>query len=162
MDPYESVPVQERHDYYSTPPLLAAGHRVLGTPPGHIYCQSTTPFPGSWEDDDHLLWAHAKPGDKLNIASPVKKDGTYTVSVILTKCSDYGIFQLTVDGSKAGAPVDLYDPKIQPTKPISLGTHILSAGQHTLGVEIVGTNPAAKANYIFGMDQVLVEPVPKS
>ncbi len=159
MDPYESVPVQQRHDYYSKPPLLAAGQRVLGTPPGHIYCQSTAPFPGSWKDDDHLLWAHAKPGDQLKIAIPVKKDGTYAVSVILTKCSDYGIFQLSIDGKKAGAPIDLYDPKIQATDAILLGTYALSGGEHTLGVEIVGTNPAAKANYIFGLDQIIVEPV---
>ena len=76
----------------------------------------------------------------------------------MTKCSDYGIFQLSVDGKKAGAPIDLYDPKIQPTDAIPLGTYTLAAGEHTLGVEIVGTNPAAKANYIFGIDQIVIEP----
>jgi hypothetical protein len=159
IDPYHPIPVEHRHDYYATPPLMAAGLRVLGTPPGHIYDQSTAPFGGSWKDDDHLIWAHVKPGDKLGIAVPVKENGDYAVSVVLTKCSDYGIFQLTLDGKKTGEPVDLFDRKIQPTKPIPLGTHRLSAGEHALGVEVVGTNPAAKPNYIFGLDRILLEPV---
>ena len=135
-----------------------------GTTPMHIgslaiYDQSTAAYSGLWKDDDHLIWAHVKPGDKLNIGVPVQQPGTYAVSVVLTKCSDYGIFQLSFNGKKAGDPVDLFDRKIQPTKPIPLGAYTLSAGEHTLGVEVVGTNPDAKPNYIFGVDRILVEPV---
>jgi hypothetical protein len=159
VDPYEPIAVADRHDYYATPTLTAAGIRVIGTPPGHVYDQSTAAYSGLWKDDDHLIWAHVKPGDKLNIGMPVQQPGTYAVSVVLTKCSDYGIFQLSVDGKKTGDPVDLFDRKIQPTKPIPLGTYTLSAGEHTLGVEVVGTNSDAKPNYIFGVDRILVEPV---
>ena len=162
VDPYGPVPVEHRKDYYATPPLMASGYRVIGTPPGHIYCQSTSLFPGVWQDDDHLLWANAKPGDKLEIALPVEKSGTYAVSAVLTKCSDYGIFQLTLDGKRTGEPIDLYDPRIHPTKPIPLGTHTLSAGEHTLGVEVVGTNPKARAHYIFGMDRVILATAPRA
>jgi hypothetical protein len=39
---------------------------------------------------------------------------------------------------------------------VALGTHQLAAGDHTLTVEIVGTNPKAVPAYMFGLDQVLL------
>ncbi len=74
----------------------------------------------------------------------------------MTKAIDYGIVQLWIDGSKAGSPVDLFHEGVVPTGPVALGTHQLAAGDHTLTVEIVGTNPKAVPAYMFGLDQVLL------
>jgi hypothetical protein len=72
---------------------------------------------------------------------PVRKTGVYDVSVVLTKARDYGIVQLSIDGKKAGEPIDLYNPDVVPTDPLPLGASELSAGQGKLTVEIVGSNP---------------------
>lgn len=76
---------------------------------------------------------------------------------MLTKAWDYGIVQLYLDGKKAGEPIDLYNPTVVNTDPIPIGTHTLSEGQHTLGVEIVGANQKAIKAYMFGLDYVVFE-----
>ena len=45
----------------------------------------------------------AKPGDKLDLALPVKQAGKYRLGMQLTKAPDYGIVQLYLDGQKLGA-----------------------------------------------------------
>jgi hypothetical protein len=158
VDPYEPVPVAQRHDYYVKPPLAAGGFRVLGEPNGHVRTQGMQGFDkGTWKNNDHLWWTGAKPGDKLEVAVPVKKSGTYKVSVVLTKARDYGIVQLYLDGKKAGEPIDLYNPDVINTDPIPIGTHTLSEGEHQLGVEIVGANEKAVPAYMFGLDYVSFE-----
>ncbi len=157
IDPYGPVPVDERHDYYVTPPIVAGGFAVIGTPPGNIQTQGLTGFQGEWTNNDHLWWTGAKPGDKLEIVLPVEKAGKYSVSVALTKACDYGIVQLYLDGEKAGEPIDLYNPSVTPSGPIALGRFDLSEGEHQLSVEIVGCNPQAVKSYMFGLDQVILD-----
>ncbi len=117
-----------------------------------------TQYQGSWTDDNHLWWTGAKPGDKLDIAVPVKESGKYDVSVVLTKARDYGIVQLYLDGKKAGDKIDLYNPSVIPTGVIPLGEFNLSQGEHQLTVEIVGANSKAVKSYMFGLDQVILKP----
>ena len=155
VDPYEPVQVAERHGYYVSPPIVAGGFKILSPPPGNVRTQGMSGFAaGKWKDDDHLWWTGAKPGHKLDIALPVKQDGTYELSAVLTKARDYGVVQLYVNGKKAGEPIDLYSPDVVNTEPISLGTHELSAGQHKLTVQIVGANEKAVPSYMFGIDYV--------
>ena len=68
---------------------------------------------------------------------PVESDGRYDVSVILTKAVDYGIVQLSIDGTKMGKPIDLFNRGVIRTDAIPLGTMELTKGDHVLGVEIV-------------------------
>ncbi len=82
------------------------------------------------------------------------------MSVHLTKARDYGIVQLSLDGKKAGGPVDLFNPNVVPSGPIVLGAYDLTAGRHVLTVEIVGTNPQAEKGYMFGISQLDLKPVP--
>ena len=93
------------------------------------------------------------------LAMPATAAGKYEVVVNLTKASDYGIVQFSVDDGKAGEPIDLFNDGVVPTGPTSLGTFDLSAGQHTLTVEIVGANPQAKKAYMFGIDRIELKPV---
>ena len=90
---------------------------------------------------------------------PATAAGKYEVVVHLTKASDYGIVQFSVDDRKAGEPIDLFHDGVVPTGPISLGTFDLPEGQHTLTVEIVGANPQAKQSYMFGIDRIELKPV---
>ncbi len=63
VDPFASVPVDERHGYYVRLPLELAGFEVLGEPPGNVDAQPMAGFgEGKWTHDDHLWWPGAKPG----------------------------------------------------------------------------------------------------
>lgn len=157
VDPYDPVPVEDRHGYYVKPPAIAGGFRILGEPAGDPRTQKMTHYQDKWTSDDHLWWIGAKPGDKLQVALPVETDGRYEVSVILTKARDYGIVQLSIDGKNIGDPVDLYNPQVIRTDAIPLGTAELTKGQHVLGVEILGKNEKAIPSYMFGLDEVLLE-----
>ncbi len=111
----------------------------------------------AWSAGAHLWWTGAGPGEVLELAVPVAQAGAYKLTAQLTKSYDYGIVQLSLDGKKLGEPIDLYNETATPSGPIDLGTHELAAGQHTLAVEIVGTNHEAKKSYMVGIDYLLLE-----
>ncbi|MFH1264222.1 MAG: glycoside hydrolase family 172 protein [Planctomycetota bacterium] len=158
VDPYGPTPVDQRHGYYVKVPFSAGGFQVLGEPNGNVETQGMQGFAGgTWKNNDQLWWTGAKPGDKLELAVPVKKSGAFQVSVVLTKARDYGIVQITLDGKKAGEPIDLYNPEVISTGPIPIGTHELAEGDHTLGIEIVGANEKAVPSHMFGLDYVIFE-----
>lgn len=158
-DALEPVPVAERHEYFKWPPDDIAGFKVLDYTRGIVRPQAMGSFPShKWKDGDQFWWINARPGDKLVLALPVEKTGTYQLEVTLTKAKDYGIFQLYLDEKKVGEQVDLYDPAVIPTGPIQLGTHELKKGDHTLTVEIVGANEKAIKAYMFGLDEVRLIP----
>jgi hypothetical protein len=159
-DPYGAVAADQRHGYYDVPPLIAGGFNVLGSPRGNVQTQGMTQYKGNWSGGDQLWWTQAKPGNKLDLAVSVPGAGTYEVSGIFTKARDYGIVQLYLDGKKAGDPIDLYNPAVIRTQPIPLGRHTLTAGDHVLTVEIVSANEQAVKSYMFGLDEVHMEPAP--
>jgi len=159
-DPIEPVPVAERWGYCTVPPPGGGGYKVLGKPNGRVQNQGMHHFgAGKWHDDNQLWWTHASPDDKMDVAFDVKKSGTYRVDVTLTKARDYAIVQLSVDGKKAGEPIDLYNPQVIPTGPVELGTYRLDQGEHKLSVEILGANEKAVKAYMFGLDQILLKAV---
>jgi hypothetical protein len=157
VDPFGPVAASERHGYYHRPATVAAGLKVLGYT-GAVQAQNMDNFyDGEWEDDDQLWWTNGQPGSKLELALPVKEQGKYKVSVVLTKAPDYAIVRFYVDGEKAGRPVDLYDPDVTNTDPIGLGSFDLSPGEHVLTVEIVGANEKAAKSYMFGIDRIIMK-----
>lgn len=166
-DPYEAVPVSDRLGYWTpvqpvkVPGVLEGENlKILSKTGGDPQEQDMTGFAGQWSNDAHLWWINAKPGDKLVLALPVVKSGKYHVLAQLTKAPDYGIVQLYLDGDRVGESLDLYHTSVVPLGPVDLGTRDLSSGEHTLGVEILGANPKAIKNYMFGLDYVKLQPVP--
>ena len=165
-DPYGPRPLSERVGYWTPVSTFKVKGviegeklRILGHTGGNPQEQDMTGFPGQWSNDAHLWWIEAKPGDKLDLAVPVKQPGKYKLSLQLTKAPDYGIVQLYLDGEKLLGPIDLYHKKVIPTRPLDAGAHDLSAGDHKLTVEITGANAQAVKNYMFGLDYVKLEPV---
>lgn len=157
-DPYGAVACEDRVGYFVKVPPTAGGFKILGEPMGTVQTQGLANHAkGKWKNNDHLWWTGARPGQKLEVAVPVKKSGKYRVSVVLTKARDYGIVQLSLDGNKAGEPIDLYNPEVINTDPIPLGVFELEEGEHVLGVEIVGANEKAVKSYMFGLDYVVFE-----
>ncbi|MBN1909374.1 MAG: DUF2961 domain-containing protein [Pirellulales bacterium] len=144
---------------YNTP-IVLPGYQVLSVTHGNLTVQQLAGFGrGKWSNDNHLWWTGAKPGAKLSLPVEVKTDGTYRVELKLTKANDYAIIQCYLDDKKVGEPIDLFDPAVVPTGPVSLGEHPLTAGQHKLTFEIVGANPKAKKSYMVGFDQIVLTPV---
>lgn len=109
---------------------------------------------GRWSGENHLWWTGAKVGDKLTIALRVEKAGDYEVFLAMTKARDYGIFEFTVNGKSAGGPVDLFDPAVTSTGPVSLGTFPLKSGINRLTVTVTGANVKAAKSFMFGLDYV--------
>ena len=166
-DPYPAVPLGRRLGWYDKPKVFRVrgaiegeAMKVLAKTAGKAAPQNLLTFGADkWSGNTHLWWIEAKPQDKLTLALPVKAAGKYELQAVLTKASDYGIVQLSLDGRKLGGPIDLYSPKVVPTKVLSLGTHELSKGAHELTVEITGANPKAKKAYMFAVDYVRLLPV---
>jgi hypothetical protein len=110
-----------------------------------------------WSRNQQVWWRDGKPGDKLILALPVEKARKYKLSAALTKAVDYGIVQLSLDGKKLGAPIDLFNNGVV-TKVYDLGTHDLTAGQHRLSAAITGANPKAVESHMFGIDYLKLDP----
>jgi hypothetical protein len=68
----------------------------------------------------------------------------------LTRSYDFGIWQASLDGVDLGAPLDLYDSRIE-----SREYHLLDfwpePGEHLLKLTCVGRNPAS-AGYYLGIE----------
>jgi len=157
-DPHEPIAVDRRDAYYDRPPRTPGGFKLLSEPPGDVQTQAMGNFAdGKWDKNDQLWWTQTKPGDKLDLAIPIKEDGKYALAVVLTKANDYAIVQLHVDGQKAADPIDLFNPTVTSTEPIPLGEFRLTEGEHKLTVEIIGANEKAKKSFMFGMDKLIIK-----
>ena len=165
-DPYPPQPLDQRVGYWTEPEPAAAvkgaiegeAMEVLAKTGGLTQTQQMDQYNGNWSGQEHLWWTRAKPGDKLDLALPVKDAGKYKLSVQLTKAKDYGIVQFYLDGRKLGAPVDLYNPDVVPGGALDLGVHDLAAGQHKLTLEITGANDRAVKSYMAAVDYVKLDP----
>jgi hypothetical protein len=165
-DPYKPLPLDQRVGYWTdvqTYKINGAieGERmkVLAKTGGNPHEQDMTAWTGQWSNEAQLWWTGAHPGDKLDLALPVSKNGKYKLSAQFTKAPDYGIAQLYLDGKKLGEPIELYHESVIPSGILSLGTLDLNAGEHKLSVEIVGANDKAAKSYMVGLDYVKIEPV---
>jgi len=164
-DPYLPQPLEERTGYYAPapPPQHVAGAlegeslKVLEKSGGSVQSQDMADFGERWSGGSQLWWTGAKPGDGLVLAVPVEKEGRYRLFAQLTKAVDYGIVGLSLDGRKLGVPVDLYHDGVVATGELELGTVMLSAGEHRLTLEIIGSNPKAAKSFMVGLDYLRLE-----
>ncbi|GAA1613724.1 hypothetical protein GCM10009789_79870 [Kribbella sancticallisti] len=102
------------------------------------------------------LWIHgSKAGDKVVLEFTVPTAGTYRLSTVLTKAADYGIADLSVDGTKL-ASFDGYVAAGVTTQEVDLGNVTLAAGKHQLAVDLTGKNAAA-TGYLVGLDLLDLE-----
>ena len=144
----------------SSPPIVAGGFKVLGEPAGQRARRRRMTHYGkaSGTTTTSSGGPAPSPATSCEIAVPVEGDGTYDVSVVLTKARDYGIVSLSIDGQAIGQPIDLYNPQVIRSDAVALGTHRLEAGDHVLAVKIVGKNEKAAPGYMFGLDTLILAP----
>jgi len=161
-DAYGVLPLEQRLGYYVQPmtkkvPGAIEGEqmKILAKTSGIAKEQGMFDYGDKWSNDAQLRWAEARIGDKLDLALPVASTGTFKLLAQMTKADRYGIVQFWLDGKKIGEPVDLYSERAVPTGELNFGTHELTAGQHTLSVEMIGANPRVARKFnMFGLDYV--------
>ena len=128
------------------------GYKVVNRPGGNLSIQQMGQYKDKWHNDQQLWWTGAKQGNELQLAIDVEKSGKQKFVVGMTKAADYGIVQFSIDGKEIGKPVDLFNNGVIHSGMIEIGTIDIAAGEHTLGVKIVGKNEKS-TNYLFGMDK---------
>ena len=167
-DPYSPQPLEERTGYYAPAPppqhvpgaLEGEALKVLEKTGGTVQSQEMADFGERWSGGSQLWWTEAKPGDRLQLALPVETESRYRILAQLTKAVDYGIVQISLDGRKLGAPIDLYHNGVVATGELELATLTLAAGEHQLVIEISGANPKAVKSYMVGLDYVRLQAAP--
>ena len=86
------------------------------------------------------------------------KIGVYEVSGQFTVGRDRAVVQVYLDDTKLGGPVDCYATKLDVSGPVALGTRELTAGAHTLVIEVTGANEKARDLYQVGLDYIKLKP----
>jgi hypothetical protein len=115
---------------------------------------------GKWSGESQLWIQAKKPGDFAELRFPAPA-GPQKVTLYASKSWDYGIVQFSINGKKAGAPIDLFSGQhavCTPSGPIELGVFEPRDGKLTLRAEVVGANPKAEgAKSFFGLDCVVLK-----
>lgn len=114
---------------------------------------------GSCSNDRHMYWREGKVGDKLILGFTSQQAGAFKVHARFVRAVDYGIVQVSINGKKAGEPIDLYNNGVVVSDQKDLGTFDLKQGENEIMLEIVGANPQALKKYMAGLDYLILEPV---
>ena len=119
-------------------------------------------FPGEWSAGRFLWYVADAKDDFVSIQVPLEAEGVYDVAMYLAQASDFGTFQLLVDGREVGQPFDGYNGSggvgsthVVRADEVGFGAIDLTAGNHTFEFRLVGKNPAA-TSYMLGIDCVLL------
>lgn len=111
-----------------------------------------------WSAGGQLWWTQAKPGDKLDITFESPKAGRQHVLARFTRAVDYGIVQISINGKKAGQPIDFFNNGVALSRQLDLGEFDLKQGPNTMTVEITGTNEKSTGDrHMFGLDYLLLK-----
>ncbi|KIQ66412.1 hypothetical protein TR51_02020 [Kitasatospora griseola] len=109
----------------------------------------------TWSGGAQLGLRGTAAGAEDSVRINVPEEGTYLLSGQMTKYTDHGIVQFSIDGTNLGSPIDQYTAT--PTvAPFNTGTPIqLARGDHTLKITVTGTDPASGGErYHAGLDTV--------
>ena len=105
-----------------------------------------------------LWWREGLPGDQLTFQVEAPEAGQFEIVTAFLHDREMGIVQPILNGEPVGDPVDFYRADLTAPGPVSLGVHTFRQGQNELAFRMVGSNPDADPNYIFGIDYLKLEP----
>ena len=105
-----------------------------------------------------LWWREGVPGARLIFKIEAPEAGRYDLISAFLYDREMGIVQFALNGQDISEPTDFYKPDLSATGPTSLGIHEFKQGANLLTVKMVGSNPDAEPNHIFGIDYVKIEP----
>lgn len=102
------------------------------------------------------LYFGEKLGEWMEFDIDVEKESRYEVSVVTKKHDKKGIFQVFLDGEKLGEAVDQKGSN-QDNWSVSLGEYEITAGKHTIKIEIVGTSTPSYQIAVSAMNLKSIE-----
>jgi hypothetical protein len=108
----------------------------------------------TWYGNAHLFWMPASRGKAAEFLLEIPQEGNYALQGSFTTATDYGIYQLSIDGEPVGGSIDLYGAVSQ--KNLTVGGVTLSAGAHILKIECVGKN-LSSGSYGLGLNYLKFE-----
>ena len=120
-----------------------------------ITCDSGTysiQYGAAYSGKTQLWWRNASIGDELKTKFILKEAGTYRLTAKLTKAPDYGIIQLSVNGKTILKSINCFSEGNVEIFSIDLGDHVLSEGDNTFSVKIMGADKLAKPGNMMGID----------
>jgi hypothetical protein len=112
----------------------------------------------TWSNDHDQQWEANQVGQRLRLQFKAPKTGKFHLLAHFTHSPEYGIFQMSLDETKLGHPIDLYQPTWGVLDPMDLGVVEIKAGRHIFGADVTGKNDASHT-YAFGLDYIKLEPV---
>ena len=167
-DPYTAVPVTERVGYWVRPdvykePGAIEAENLLPPmtvrPPHNPSHQLMFKFGNFWSGAKQLFWPAVDVGESIEFNLPVQKAGTYQLKAHFGMGPDYGIYQLSLNGTDVGAPQNLYAPTISVGDVVDLGTVTLAEGRPVLKITLTGKDDKSKGSF-FGLDYLKLIPAP--
>jgi hypothetical protein len=105
-----------------------------------------------------LWWREGVPGARITLALEAAEAGPHEVLTAFLYDREMGTVQFELNGEEIGEPTDFYKPHLTPSGPVSLGVYELKQGENRLTVKMLGSNPDAEPNHIFGIDYVKLTP----
>ena len=124
---------------------------------GNISIQTMGMFAGVWSGDAQIFWTDTQPGQSITLRMPVAKAGEYEIRAHFTKAPDYATIAARVNDDAGIAKIDLYDPKVIPSGPVTLGRFNLPSGEATITFRITGKNEKS-TNTLVGIDALELRP----
>ena len=104
-----------------------------------------------------LWWREGLPGDRLTFNIQVEEAGRNEIVTAFLHDREMGVVQPSLNGEPIGDALDFYRPDLTAPGPVSLGVHMFREGTNELEFRMVGANPDAEKNYIFGIDYLKIE-----
>lgn len=151
----------QRFDFHSVrgrKPLVARTGRYEGETDfelvGKSRVQGMKHYGDQWSGGAHLLWDGAV-GESMETSIDVPADGIYDLALQLTVASDYGLFELSIPGTKVKRSVDLYGPRVELAALLTLEDVRLKRGKRSVSFKLIGSNPKARKfreGYLLGLD----------
>ena len=105
-----------------------------------------------WSNNAQLWFRPGAAGGTATFSLPVLADGTYDLSAVWTQAPDYGIVQVSIDGTVVGT-FDGYFAGGVRTRTAAIGSAELTRGTHQLTLTVTGKNAAA-TGFLAGLDVV--------
>ena len=105
-----------------------------------------------------LWWREGLPGNLLKFKIEAPEAGRFEIVTAFLHDREMGIVQPGLNGEPIGDALDFYRPELTAPGPVSLGVHEFHEGPNELTFRMVGANPDAEKNYIFGIDYLKLEP----
>lgn len=128
---------------------------------GFTTSQTMGAFLGKWSANTQLLWLDGTVGSELKFSFLAPSAGPYRILAGFTAAPDFGVHRHVING-QAGALIDLYSRGVLPTGAVDLGRFDLAAGGNEWKAVVVGSNSqASPVRYGYGLDYVLLVPVPE-